>query len=161
MFNHTLKSGKVLVWDATCPDTCAPSHIPTTATQAGAAAAQAEGLKLAKYAYLDSIYFFAPFAVETSGVLERQLRILWESWDGNSARPQENPSVNSTFCSAIPLPCREEMQLQSSAPREGHSYRAGSDCLHGFRFFYYYYIRRCWLYSPVVRHSRELYVLYD
>lgn len=31
--------------------------------------AQAEKLKLAKYAHLDSIYFFVPFAVETSGVL--------------------------------------------------------------------------------------------
>ena len=59
----------VLVWDAMCPDTYAPSHIPTGVTRAGAVAAQAERLKLAKYAHLDSSHFFVPFAVETPGVL--------------------------------------------------------------------------------------------
>ena len=51
------KSGKVLVWDATWPNTHAPSHLPTAATQA------------AKFAHLDSSHFIVPFAVETSRVL--------------------------------------------------------------------------------------------
>ena len=58
------RSGKVLVWDATCSDTYAPSHLPTSATQAGAVVAQAERLKLANYAHLDSSHSFMPFAVE-------------------------------------------------------------------------------------------------
>ena len=59
----------MLVLDATCPDTYAPSHIPIAMRGAGTVAAQAERLKMAKYEYLDSSHFFVPFAVETSGVL--------------------------------------------------------------------------------------------
>ena len=59
----------MLVWDATCPDTYAPSHIPAAVRGAGTVAAQAERVKLAKYAHLNSTHFFVPFAVETSGVL--------------------------------------------------------------------------------------------
>ena len=47
------RSGKVLVWDATCPDTYAPSHIPAAVRGAGTVAAQAERVKLAKYAHLN------------------------------------------------------------------------------------------------------------
>ena len=63
------RSGKVLVWDATCPDTYAPSHVSTAARDPGAVAAQAEHLKMTKYSHLESDYFFVPFAIETSGVL--------------------------------------------------------------------------------------------
>ena len=56
----------MLVWDATCPDTYAPSHISIAARGAGTVAAQAERVKLAKYEHLDSSHFFMPFAVETS-----------------------------------------------------------------------------------------------
>ncbi|XP_063534956.1 uncharacterized protein LOC134744938 [Cydia strobilella] len=41
--------GRVLVWDATCVDTLAPSHLPRTSFRAGAAAEAAEGKKFAKY----------------------------------------------------------------------------------------------------------------
>ena len=61
------RSGKVLVWAATCPDTYAPSHIPAAVRGAGTVAAQAERVKLAKYAHLNSTHCFVPFAVETSG----------------------------------------------------------------------------------------------
>ena len=36
------KSGRVLVWDATCADTFTPSHLQLAATEAGAVADQAE-----------------------------------------------------------------------------------------------------------------------
>ena len=36
------RSGRILVWDATCPDTFAPSHIDLAAGGAGAMADQAE-----------------------------------------------------------------------------------------------------------------------
>ena len=62
--------GKVLVRDATCPDTFAPSHIPAAVRGAGAVAAQAEQVKVSKYAHLDTSHHFVPFVVETSGVLE-------------------------------------------------------------------------------------------
>ena len=63
------KFGKMLVWDATCPDTYAPSHISDATREAGAVAAQAERLKNAKYTHLVLSHHFVPFAIETSGVL--------------------------------------------------------------------------------------------
>ena len=60
---------KALVWDATCPDTYAPSHLSAAVRGPGVVAAQAEQLKRAKYAHLDMSHNFVPFVVETSGVL--------------------------------------------------------------------------------------------
>ncbi|PZC80745.1 hypothetical protein B5X24_HaOG213969 [Helicoverpa armigera] len=61
------KVGRTLVWDATCVDTLAPSHLPGTACRAGSAAAQAENLKRRKYSNLIGNYMFEPFGVETLG----------------------------------------------------------------------------------------------
>jgi hypothetical protein len=62
-------SGRYLVWDFTCPDTLAPSHIQTSSQAAGAVAEQAESRKRTKYAGLvaSGDYIFAPIAVETLG----------------------------------------------------------------------------------------------
>ena len=62
------KCGRCLVWDATCPDTYAPSHRVVAAQGAGVVAQQAEDLKRSKYVHLESKYDFVPVAVETSGV---------------------------------------------------------------------------------------------
>ncbi|XP_063368267.1 uncharacterized protein LOC134656640 [Cydia amplana] len=59
--------GRVLVWDATCVDTLAPSHLTGTSNQAGAAAKAAEKLKMHKYRGLGPEYIFMPFGVETLG----------------------------------------------------------------------------------------------
>ena len=42
------KSGNLLVWDATCSDTYAPSHLAQSNMAAGAVASQAEDQKFAK-----------------------------------------------------------------------------------------------------------------
>ena len=47
----------------------APSHLPAAVRGAGVVAAQAEQVKVSKYAHLDTTHHFVPFAVETSGVL--------------------------------------------------------------------------------------------
>ena len=62
------KNSKHLVWDATYPDTYAPSYISSASNEAGAVAAAAESRKLSKYSYLDPAHFFVPVAVETAGV---------------------------------------------------------------------------------------------
>ena len=62
------KCGQLLVWDAMCPDTFAPSYSTIAAKQVGAVAQQAEEKKMQKYKHLDSCYFFTPVAIETSGV---------------------------------------------------------------------------------------------
>ena len=43
------KTGRILVWDATCPDTYASSHTSLETREAGAVVAQAEQRKRAKY----------------------------------------------------------------------------------------------------------------
>ena len=57
----------MLVWDATCVDTLAPSHLQRTNVKAGAAAESAEILKRNKYKSLGREYHFVPFGVETLG----------------------------------------------------------------------------------------------
>lgn len=60
--------GRPLVWDATCVDTLAPSHIHGTKIKAGAAAEAAENSKHLKYDNISSAYyFFKAFGVETLG----------------------------------------------------------------------------------------------
>jgi len=60
--------GRCLVWDATVPDTLAPSHLPRTSVSAGAAALGAEKAKLAKYKVLAATEHVVPVAIETFGV---------------------------------------------------------------------------------------------
>ena len=66
----------MLVWDATCPDTLAPSYANLAAREVGAVADEAERKKKAKYAHLESSHHFVPVAVETLGVLGSEVRTL-------------------------------------------------------------------------------------
>jgi hypothetical protein len=59
--------GKCLTWDATTPDTLANSHLPSTRSQAGAAAAHSSSLKDVKYSAFTPTHLFVPVAVETLG----------------------------------------------------------------------------------------------
>ena len=56
------------MWDATCPDTFAPSYLPSAASDVGAVAAAVEVRKRRKYSHLDQGHFFVPVAIETAGV---------------------------------------------------------------------------------------------
>jgi hypothetical protein len=57
------------VWDFTCPDTLAPSHLINSSHTAGSAATKAESSKRAKYTEIASSenYIFCPIAIETLG----------------------------------------------------------------------------------------------
>ena len=55
--------GRVLVWDATCPDTLAPSHIALASREPGLVPEQAEQQKKAKYADLQTTHHFIPTGV--------------------------------------------------------------------------------------------------
>ena len=63
-------NGRLLVWDATCVDICAPSHLSSSASEVCAAANQAEQTKIKKYSYLTShaYHSFTPVAFKTTGV---------------------------------------------------------------------------------------------
>ncbi len=67
-------SGRPVVWDATCPDTFAPSHRGQATHEAGCVAGQAEGRKSEKYAQLSPAYLFQPVAIETSGAIGPKTR---------------------------------------------------------------------------------------
>lgn len=66
------RRGRCLAWDATCPDTFAVSHVQSSSTHAGSAAAAAESKKIQKYADIINGVDFVPVAIETSGVWGQQ-----------------------------------------------------------------------------------------
>src|SRR6218665_32795 len=61
------KAGRSLILDATIVDTLAPSYLPASATQAGAAAGIAEDRKIPKYSALLDTHIFVPVAIKTLG----------------------------------------------------------------------------------------------
>jgi hypothetical protein len=62
-------NGRCMVWDFTCPDTLAVSHLNRAVLSPGAVANDAEHRKSAKYRFLASLYSFTPIAVESLGAL--------------------------------------------------------------------------------------------
>ncbi|KAJ4431829.1 hypothetical protein ANN_20434 [Periplaneta americana] len=68
--------GKSLIWDSTCVDTLAPSHLPNTSRHAASAAELAVKKKVNKYAHLLDNYIFVPFAVETFGPWSHDAKVL-------------------------------------------------------------------------------------
>ena len=71
------RNGKLLVWDATCLDTFAPSYLASATSAAGAVATRAEEKKQEKYAHLDPSHCFTPVAIETTGAVgSRSLSFL-------------------------------------------------------------------------------------
>ena len=67
MTNIPWSHGRHLVWDFTCPDILAPSHLPVTTIDAGSAAKNAEERKIAKYWSVAIYHTFVPVAIETLG----------------------------------------------------------------------------------------------
>ena len=71
--------GKVVVWDATCPDTLAPSHSAMATREAGAAAVDAEHKKKQSiHAPVIPSCHFVPIAVETLGVFGKAAHSLFK-----------------------------------------------------------------------------------
>ena len=73
------KSGRLLVWDATCPDTFAPSYRAHATVEPGRVAAGAEDRKEEKYRDLPSSHMFCPISIETMGAMgPRSLTLVKE-----------------------------------------------------------------------------------
>jgi hypothetical protein len=63
------KEGRCMVWDFTCPDTLAKSHLNLAVSAPGSVASDAEARKRLKYSSLAATYSFIPIAIETFGAL--------------------------------------------------------------------------------------------
>ena len=74
------KSGKVLVWDATCPDIFPPSYSELLSGESSAITDRVESVKLYKYANIRCIHHFVPVGIETSGMFDREAMIFSRSW---------------------------------------------------------------------------------
>jgi len=61
-----LANGRCMIWDFTCPDTSATSHLNRSVLFAGAGANE---LKVVKYRSLSALYSFVPVAVGSRGAL--------------------------------------------------------------------------------------------
>ena len=61
------KKGRCLVWDFTCSDTLAPSHIASSSKEVSKIAENKENFKLSKYSKLQESYLVVPVCVETLG----------------------------------------------------------------------------------------------
>ena len=56
------------MWDATCPDILAPSHIALASREPGLVVEQAEQQKKTKYADLLNTHHFVPIGIETTSL---------------------------------------------------------------------------------------------
>ena len=79
------------MWDATCPDTLAPSYITLASREAGAVAEEAEKKKRTKYAHLEESHYFVPVAVETMGVFGPEARSFLRELGHRIANATQDP----------------------------------------------------------------------
>jgi len=70
-------NGRCMVWDFTCPDSLAASHLNRAVVGPGSVANDAESRKSAKYQTLSPLYCFTPVAVETLGALGDEASIFF------------------------------------------------------------------------------------
>ena len=71
-------NGRCMVWDFTCPDTLAASHLNRAVVGVSCVANDAETRKSAKYSSLSALYKFTPVAVETLGALGDEALTLFK-----------------------------------------------------------------------------------
>jgi len=87
--------GQCLLWDFTCPDTLATSHLNKAVAGAAEVANEAEQKKIVKYSALSAQYFFVPVAIETlGGVGEEGTAFIQDLGCGIAAVTQEPRSLS-------------------------------------------------------------------
>ena len=83
--------GKCLVWDFTCSDTLAHSHLNKAVQGAGIVATDAESRKKAKYSSLPTTYIFVPIAIETFGAMGTEATYFFNELGRRMADTTEEP----------------------------------------------------------------------
>ena len=87
-------SGRLLVWDDTCPDTYVVSYRGQATIEARCVAAHAGERKSGKYLHLSATYLFQPVAIESSGAFSSRTYIFL--WEMGKRVFQESGEANST-----------------------------------------------------------------
>ena len=64
------------MWDATCPDTLAPSYLSIATAEAGAVTREGEHRKQVKNFHLEDSHYFVPIAIETLGAMGHEARFF-------------------------------------------------------------------------------------
>ena len=91
------RNGKSLVWDCTCVDTFAETHLNDSAVDAGAAAGAAEYRKRQKYSALGNDYIFEPIAIETTGVYGSTTSLIMRSIGRRLVETTNDPRESAWF----------------------------------------------------------------
>ena len=115
-----------MVWDVTCPDTLAPSHITLAASEAGAVASDAERME---YSHLDRSLLFVPIAIESLGVLESEAKRFLRELYANAEAVTNEPLYTSFFYRGLQLQCSMGMLQESWV-------LLASGILHSFAFVF-------------------------
>ena len=106
----------LLVWDATCLDMLAPSHIALASREPGLVAEQAEQQRKAKYADLLTTHHFVPIGIETTGMFDpKALSFFKELGYHLRARSGDPLFFSHFFCNRLGSTFSEETPLQYSA----------------------------------------------
>ena len=113
-----------MVWDATCPDTFAPSYRAHATQEPGKVAEAAEDRKCKKYMGLPPGHFFSPVAIETLGAIgPKSLALLKEL--GRRIRAETGEPKSREYL----------LQRLSVAIQRGHCTSVGEHTLEGDNFY--------------------------
>ena len=110
------KSGKLLVWDATCLDSFAPSYSAFVSVEAGLVAAQAEEREQSKYLHFATSHIFIPVVIETGNVFGPEVKNFIRELGHRLEQVTGDTTcvIPYNFCSSgFPLPSSGAIQLQS------------------------------------------------
>ena len=91
------KNGRTIVWDFTCSDTIAPSHIKISSAIPGKVAESAETAKLTKYRNFSADYEVIPIGVETFGSWGPNVLRLIREIGKKIAQKQENRGQSPSY----------------------------------------------------------------
>ncbi|CAH2267888.1 jg21941 [Pararge aegeria aegeria] len=95
--------GRSLLWDATCVDTLAASHIQATSSMVGAAATDVEQAKRRKNENLDISFIFVPFGEETLGPWGPEARALFKELSKRVIESSSDPRAGTYLGQRISL----------------------------------------------------------
>ncbi|MEL6816871.1 MAG: hypothetical protein AAFP03_19005, partial [Cyanobacteria bacterium J06598_3] len=102
---YPFSQGRCLLWDATCVNSFAPSRLGFAATEAGAAAKEAEFAKCRKYSELSQSFKFQPVAFETAGACGPSTRAFLKELGARlaaiSGDPRESEWLRQRFSIAV------------------------------------------------------------